>query len=199
VTGRDALLEGAIECLQRKGYARTTARDIASASGAGLGTIGYHFGSKDRLLTAALTEAIRRWFEPLIAAVREQGSPLTAPRLAAGLDQILSSFEPNRPLVIAYFEALRQAEREPALRRRLAREYDRLRAAAREALAGSLSGSSSADAPDPEVAASLVMATFDGLIIQWLLDPDRLPSGELIAETVERSAHTLHGLLKPTT
>ena len=61
---------------------------------------------------------------------------------------------------------------QPALRRRLAREYDRLRAAAREALAGSLSGSSSADAPDPEVAASLMMATFDGLIIQWLLDPD---------------------------
>ncbi len=32
------------------------------------------------------------------------------------------------------------------------------------------------------------MATFDGLIIQWLLDPQRLPSGPRIAETLQRVA-----------
>ncbi len=32
------------------------------------------------------------------------------------------------------------------------------------------------------------MATFDGLIIQWLLDPQRVPDGELIVETLQRTA-----------
>ncbi len=32
------------------------------------------------------------------------------------------------------------------------------------------------------------MATFDGLIIQWLLAPERVPSGQLIADTLKRTA-----------
>jgi hypothetical protein len=35
---------------------------------------------------------------------------------------------------------------------------------------------------------SLVMATFDGLIIQWLLAPERVPSGQLIVHTLQRTA-----------
>jgi len=32
------------------------------------------------------------------------------------------------------------------------------------------------------------MATFDGLIIQWLLAPQQVPSGQLIADTLKRTA-----------
>ncbi len=32
------------------------------------------------------------------------------------------------------------------------------------------------------------MATFDGLIIQWLLAPERVPSAQLIAGTLKRTA-----------
>src|SRR5207248_3354608 len=31
---------------------------------------------------------------------------------------------------------------------------------------------------DPEVVASFVIALFDGLVLQWLLDPDQIPTGE---------------------
>jgi hypothetical protein len=31
------------------------------------------------------------------------------------------------------------------------------------------------------------MATFDGLIIQWLLAPEQVPSGQLIADTLKRT------------
>jgi hypothetical protein len=42
--------------------------------------------------------------------------------------------------------------------------------------------------PDPQAAASLVMATFDGLIIQWLLTPEQIPSGRVTADTLKRAA-----------
>jgi hypothetical protein len=51
ISNRDALLLAAKKCLWEKGYNRTTARDIASAAGVSLAAIGYHFSSKETLLT----------------------------------------------------------------------------------------------------------------------------------------------------
>ena len=61
ISHRDQLLEGAIECLRTKGYARTTARDIAHAANGNLASIGYHFGSKEALLNEAITRACDEW------------------------------------------------------------------------------------------------------------------------------------------
>ncbi|WP_249044824.1 helix-turn-helix domain-containing protein [Crossiella equi] len=55
---REDLLAGAKRCLFERGYARTTARDIVAASGTNLASIGYHFGSKEALMTQALIEAL---------------------------------------------------------------------------------------------------------------------------------------------
>src|SRR2546430_13970273 len=57
---RDQLIKGAMKCLQTKGYARTTARDIAAASEANLASIGYHFGSKEALLNEAMIRLFAR-------------------------------------------------------------------------------------------------------------------------------------------
>ena len=62
---REALLEGAIRCLETRGYAQTTARDLVRESQTNLGAIGYHFGSKEALLYEALTVCFRRWLERL--------------------------------------------------------------------------------------------------------------------------------------
>ena len=50
---REDLLDGAADCLYTKGFGRTTARDVVAVSGTNLASIGYHFGSKDALLTEA--------------------------------------------------------------------------------------------------------------------------------------------------
>ncbi len=66
---REQLLEGAIECLRTKGYARTTARDIAAASGANLASIGYHFGSKEGLYAAVIEAAVGDWAQTTRRAI----------------------------------------------------------------------------------------------------------------------------------
>jgi AcrR family transcriptional regulator len=58
---REALLEGARQCLIEKGYVQTTARDIATASGVSLAAIGYHFGTKEALLQEAMVQANIEW------------------------------------------------------------------------------------------------------------------------------------------
>ena len=66
---REALLAGAQRCLYEKGCARTTARDIASASGVSLAAIGYHFGSMEALLNAAMIQAIEQWGQEISRAL----------------------------------------------------------------------------------------------------------------------------------
>lgn len=64
---REDLLEGAKRCLLDKGFVRTTARDIVKESGTNLASIGYHYGSKDKLLAEAyvsLVEGLSDDFTP---------------------------------------------------------------------------------------------------------------------------------------
>jgi AcrR family transcriptional regulator len=188
---REALLEAAITALQDKGYAATTAREITGRAGVSLGAIGYHFTSTQDLLDQALAEGVRRWFEPLIGLLRQPGWAPTLGQLGPVLDLLLQSLDSHRPLVIAYFEALLRAERSPTLRTALAADFQALRTALADGIAASIGQQDPNTSPDPEVTASLIMATFDGLIVQWLLDPDRLPSGPRITQTVQRTAHLI--------
>lgn len=184
MTNREALLEAAIASLQDRGYADATARDVATRAGVSLGAIGYHYGSTQSLLDAALAEGVRRWFEPSISLLSSPAEMPTPERIASTLDELFYALAQNRPMVIAYFEALLRAERSSDLRATLATEFDGLRTALVRGIEVVRPETPASTRTDPSVAASLIMAGFDGLIIQWLLDPERLPSGKQILETL---------------
>jgi AcrR family transcriptional regulator len=168
---REALLEGALRCLQERGYARTTARDIVAASGTNLGAIGYHYGSTERLLNQALVEGFERWFAELTQAAA-QASHETEP-LAMIARELASTFDRHRPLVRSLVEAFAQAEQSDEIRAGLIEAYERGRE-----LAGTLLTPQAREGPHSRVFASLLIAVFDGLLIQWLIDPENAPTGE---------------------
>jgi AcrR family transcriptional regulator len=72
---REALLNGARQCLLEKGYVQTTARDIADAAGVSLAAIGYHFGTKEALLQEAMVQANVEWGQRADAALRSTHIP----------------------------------------------------------------------------------------------------------------------------
>src|SRR6266851_7134015 len=114
---REDLLAGAKRCLLEKGYARTTARDIATASGVSLAAIGYHFGSKDVLLNQAMFEAIGEWGDELEEAFRKAGSAIgPAERFKEIWANIVDTFDENRPLWLASFELILQVDHIPGAR-----------------------------------------------------------------------------------
>lgn len=175
-SNREALVQGTIKCLLKKGYGRTTARDIAAASGANLSSIGYHFGSKEALLNEALIRLFERRNRQVgkLAASGEDRSPLgflTA--IFAAADEV---FAAPRPVFVALLEAVAQAERSTDLREQLAAHYQD----ARERIAVTVATNLGSE--QPEVMASFLMAVLDGLVIQWLLDPEHAPSATALAE-----------------
>jgi AcrR family transcriptional regulator len=179
---REALLEGAIKCLQTKGYSRTTARDLVAASGTNLRSIGYHFGSKEQLLDEALMEAFLRWLTPLLAAISALEPHDPAQRLEQAWAELLGSVEANRPLLVSWFEALAQAERSEKLRTRMAKSYEHFRLVVSAAIRSALErqGGASADRMKLEVAASMLIALFDGLAVQLLVDPKSAPDTQAL-------------------
>ncbi len=171
---REALLAGAKRCLYEKGFARTTARDVTAASGVSLAAIGYHFGSLEALLNAAMLEAIEEWGEELarVFPVTPGGDPIA--QLEGAWSRVIASLNEHRPLWVASFESLLQAERSPALRENLATGHQ----LARSGLAASLLNKDEAVVSEEEARAvgSFQLALLSGLIVQWLLDPERAPS-----------------------
>lgn len=91
---RHALLEAAAQLFRRKGFAATTTRDIAAASGMQSGSPFYHFKSKDALLLAVMEEGMN-------SALARQHAVVTAPGHAA-----LPPQAQLRVLVRAHFDVL---------------------------------------------------------------------------------------------
>ena len=181
---RERLLEGAKRCLYEKGYGQTTARDIVAASGTNLASIGYHFGTKEALLNAAVLEAIDDWGEELQRIFRDVPEIGTEPmgRFEAIWERVIESFQTHRALWISSFEAFAQAERSPELREQLADGQEQGRYGL-VALFRKLD-ESTVDEGQARTEGSFYLALMSGLMVQWLVDPERAPSGADMADAL---------------
>ncbi len=116
---REDLLAGAKQCLIEKGYAATTARDIAAASGVSLAAIGYHFGSKDALMNQAVFDSVGDWATELQDALTAEGAAGSPPleRFELVMHRTLESFAgPGSGLWHAQLELVALAQRNEELR-----------------------------------------------------------------------------------
>ena len=180
---RAALLRGARICLDRRGYARTRARDVASAAGVSTAAIGYHFGTIDALLIEALLDGLREWSTGLEEDLGNHPDSSGANRLAVVYRCVVESFQGYRGVLAASFELIARADENVEVREQLRTAVDHARhSVTRQVLRAAASES------DPDaVVATACYAMISGLIVQWLVDPDSLPSHESV--TTELAQH----------
>ena len=188
---RQKLLDGALESVRDKGYAHTTARDVATASGANLASIGYHFGGMDALLEEVLGQCFDTWTERVQSSVAATTGQAPRVQLESALSAVVDSFDELRPLVIACVEAFPPAIRSTVLRGRLAAGYARGRQAGNQMLTQAFTelglGVPAALAALP----SVITALCDGLMLQWLADPTSTPSAKQVLDALEALAPLL--------
>jgi AcrR family transcriptional regulator len=178
VGNREDLLAGAKKCLYEKGYARTTARDIATAAGVSLAAIGYHYGTKEALLNAAVQQALEEWGEHLgrIIAVSADASP--GDRFETAWEQAIRSFADNRPLWSIQFELIGQGDAE------LLSAFAAANRDARLALAALFGDFGHDDERSRLLLGSLYQALLGGIASQWLVDPDGALTGASLREAL---------------
>ena len=190
---REALLAGAKRCLIEKGYARTTARDIAAASGVSLAAIGYHFGSKDALMNQAIYEFVGEWGEEVERALSAEGALDAEPlkRFESIMGRTIESFSgPARGMWAAQMELLSPMEHNEELRTFLA-------GVQRDAAGGLAELFLGIDpAQDPEAArtaGSVMHALFIGIIVKWFMDPKQALSAPELTEGLRIIAERMTG------
>lgn len=174
---RERLLDGALQCLRTKGYARTTARDIAAAASSNLGSIGYHFGSKEALLNEAIRVGFAGWVDRLeeLAFAEPTATPLE--RVQAAWIGLTDTFAEYRALMTAFIEALAQADRSSDVRDQRAELYEETRSTVARMLRASIGDAELAE-DHVRGFVSALCAVADGLLLQWLVDPERTPSAQ---------------------
>ncbi|MFJ2591529.1 TetR/AcrR family transcriptional regulator [Streptomyces erythrochromogenes] len=184
---REDLLEGAKKCLVEKGFVRTTARDIVSASGTNLASIGYHYGSKDALLAEAFIGLMEEWGAVFQDGLAGEGGSLE--RFRALWEGVLAQHEKSAPVWAASLEVALGRDQRPELRAMLAASQ----AEGRRGLISMLTGTPEGelDERDVRTLGSFYQALLNGLMIQWLFDPESAATAEEFTEGMRRAAEAM--------
>jgi AcrR family transcriptional regulator len=190
---REALLAGAKRCLIEKGYARTTSRDIAAASGVSLAAIGYHFGSKDALMNQAIYEFVGEWGEEVERALSAEGALDAEPlkRFESIMGRTIESFNgPARGMWAAQLELMGPMPQNEELRTFLAG----VQRVAADGLAELFLGVDPAQDPEAaRTAGSVLHALFIGIIVKWFMDPKQALSAPELTEGLRIIAEYMTG------
>jgi AcrR family transcriptional regulator len=179
---KELLLEGAKQCLAEKGYAKTTARDIVTASGTNLASIGYHYGSKVALLNAAMVAVIADFTDQVLGRSPRRAGATPFEAFEEFFSVLIPSFRDAGPVLSSSIEAYVGAAHTPELRQELAEAHE----LARRGLAAEVLGVSEDDLTERQVrtVGALLMALYPGVMMQFLVDPERTPSAEDLAEGI---------------
>jgi AcrR family transcriptional regulator len=184
---REDLLAGAVRCLREKGYARTTARDIVAASGTNLASIGYHYGSTKALLNAAVMKAMDEFGEQMtqVIGTETDAGATTLERFERSWTRVIESFRTHREVWLATFDIFAVAQRDPQVRAAVADGFEDARTFWARMLYGIDPGR---DQGEARAVGSLHQALVSGVLVQWLIDPERAPSAEDLARALRAIA-----------
>jgi AcrR family transcriptional regulator len=177
----EKLLDAALLCFSERGFRGTTLAHIGERAGYSRAMVTLRFGSKEGLLRELATRMLQRWgtheLEPALATLRGVEALRTLLRLHR--EAVQKNREAMRALYTLMFESLHEmsdlraafVELDTGWRKTLER-------LTREAVrAGELP-----DAVDPRALATLLLGSLRGLMMQWLLAPEKVDLTRSYAE-----------------
>jgi len=140
----------------------------------------------------AITRTCEEWTARLGQAAFASGSESPLEQMGASWVAMLSSFEGLRPVLIGLVEAVGQSAWSEDLRQELAAHYRTSREQVAAMVRASLGEESEDTSTDADVVASFLIAVCDGLVLQWLLNPEEYPH-----KAISSSRRSARPLLAP--
>lgn len=171
--------------MRQSGRGDITARDLVAASDTNLGSISYHFGSKDALLDEAARLVFEEWAQAVARTVTADSDAPPGLRLARSLEMILDDFDEMRPYFLGFIQIVAGSERSPETREQLIAHYRKQRDTVTTMITESLSHQ--IDDGDARHIASLLMSVSDGLMLQSLIDPASAPTSSQLTLALFRA------------
>lgn len=190
---RDRILEAAIRIFAQKGVNSTTISDIAQAADIGKGTVYEYFKSKDEIITGSFHFFMGRVEESIDRRLLHLQDPLE--KLFAyfsAWSQILEGELLDYIEVVMDFWAEGVRRKDKAITMNMTEMYQEFRRSLESLLEECIS-EGCIKPVNPRIVASIMLGTFDGLLLQWILDRSEFD----MKEAIETLPHILiEGLKK---
>jgi AcrR family transcriptional regulator len=169
---RRALIDATISVLASEGYKAATVARIQEASGLSRGLVGYHFGSKQKLMEAVV--------EHIRSDYREQTDAATAREHLNGLDQVLEMFDSYltrlarnpKPAKVMLLLAIESGTEAGAVRHAVQEAYARIRETFVGMLRTGMADGTVRKSLDAEAHAGVLQGMLRGIVLQYSLDPE---------------------------
>lgn len=159
------ILDAALVCLGRDGYAATSLARVADEAGVSKRMVLYYFSSREELFDR-LAESIG---DRLLQQLEEAISGLEDPRevVEAGFEQLWAAFTADRALLIALFGVSIEGVTDTQLGSTVTRFKNRFRALMRRQIAEARSHGRKLII-DEDVAVTIMITGFLGIAMEWL-------------------------------
>lgn len=178
----EAIIEAAIGCLGRDGYAAASLQKIADEAGVSKRAVLYYFDGREDLLEQVVRRIGERLLERVGAAVAGLEEP--SEMVAAGFAIMWEAFAKDRALLAAYFGLVAESVTDPALRRSTTVITDGIRTLVGRAIAEGQTRGRRPVLP-PEVLIEVVVGGMQGLTLTYL---ERGETPELMGTIAEFNA-----------
>ena len=190
---KERIIAAASKVLAERGYEATTLREISREAQAAPGLVHYYFGGKDELLVQVLQAAGRRFHQRMEHLAQQMSTNWSLDALLTELcERVDLEPEVYRLRYESFSLGLHNPVIAPKVRERLAQRRSEIGSIIAMAL-GNMEKSESVErfSLDPTLLAALLLALFDGLALQKIMDPtfDLEAAYHLLAQM-------LHGLLE---
>ncbi len=168
---RAQILAAALRVFAQKGYHQARMDDIAQVAGVSKGTLYWYFDSKEALLRTLIAQMFEPDLQVLDRLLAEEDRPVPE-RLAEMARQAVASLPEAQitlPLLYEFYAlASRPGPIQQTIRNYYQGYYERLRALL---LQGVQRGELRLE--DPDLATLSLMALFEGLLLMWILLPEK--------------------------
>lgn len=178
---RTQILQAALTCFVQAGYHKTSVDDIASHAGLSKGSIYTHFESKQALFLALLNRMIHVTGLPSILGAEDTTDQ---EKFVAALEGVISYVQTSdfQDYAALLMVAWREAQSDSEVRQTVAGLYTRMRSGFSQIIQQSID-SEQIEPIDAQSFASILIAIFDGLMVQALLDEQAI-DWQAVSQTI---------------
>jgi AcrR family transcriptional regulator len=192
---RERILEAAISVFAKKGTAKAKAADIAESAQIGKGTIYEYFKSKEELTAAAFDYVIKKAENTValrLSTIKDPWEKLVA-YLRVWKDILQGEFKDYMEIMLDFWAEGIRTKNDSSLFS-LEKIYDENRAVLKSILDECMAQEKICPV-NTLVVSSIIIGTLDGLMIQWIMQPEILD----VQESLHELEHLiLRGLKKET-
>lgn len=178
VSSRQKILEAAARLVMEKGVKGTSLADIAREAGISKGTLFYHFPTKDELVYELTVRHFDRLIQGFLKGIDHIEDEKPEKIVYEGLNLVLQAKERGKLNLYLLQEAFMGNDELKEKFKNTYRDYHTLMQQFLRKLTGK-------EEKEDEVKAAMLVSLLDGLIIQWLMQPE-VVEVEKIASIITR-------------